>query len=236
MADYDSGVTYDSGVLYDATSPSPTTGKKRMSKVKLNTSKLSDTETIQLCTNIKTAMTGNATFATPTPTLTAFGTLITTAQTALTTSENAQVAAKAATATKDNAMTALRTSASQLANYVNLTAAGDEPKILSAGMSVAATASPVGIPAQVANLSITSGDNNGELDLQWDPTPGAKSYEVQLSPDPMTSTSFVAQPSVTKSKSALTGLTSGSKMWARVRAVASAGQGAWSDPAVKIVP
>ena len=40
----------------------------------------------------------------------------------------------------------------------------------------------------------------------------------------------------TNIKTAMTGLTSGAKMWARVRAVASAGQGAWSDPAVKIVP
>jgi len=41
---------------------------------------------------------------------------------------------------------------------------------------------------------------------------------------------------VTKSKTAVTELTSGARMWARVRAVNAAGQGAWSDVATKIVP
>jgi hypothetical protein len=54
---------------------------------------------------------------------------------------------------------------------------------------------------------------------------GAKSYEVQLSPDPMTATSFASQAPVTKSKAVATALTSGARMWARVRAVASAGTG-----------
>ena len=234
MAFYDSGVTYDSGLTYDEDVPIIT--RKRMAKVKLNLKGLSDTQVIQQCNNIKTAMTGNATFATPTPTLTAFGTLITTAQTTLTAAENAQTAAKQATANKDTAIAALQAGAAQLATYVELTAAGDESKILSAGMQVRAAATPAGVPVQVANLAITAGDSDGELDLQWDPVQGAKSYEVQLSPDPMTATSWVGKPSVTKSQSAVTGLTSGARMWARVRAVGSAGPGAWSDPATKIVP
>jgi hypothetical protein len=125
---------------------------------------------------------------------------------------------------------------SLLAAYVENTAAGDPVKIQSAGMGVRSAASPAGIPDQVTNLSITAGDSNGELDLQWDRVAAAKSYEVQLSPDPMTSNSFVAEPSVTKSKTAIMGLTSGQKMWARVRAIGSAGSGAWSDPATKTVP
>lgn len=207
-----------------------------MAKVKLSLSGMADADILQLATNIKTAMTGNAAFTTPVPTLTALGTLITTAQSGVTAALAGQVTAKALTATKDTAIAALKTGMTQLATYVELTAAGNEATVLSSGMNVQAAKSPAGVPAQVVDLSITSGDNNGELDLQWDPVSGAKSYEVQLSPDPMTSTSFVSQPSVTKSKSVITGLTSGSKMWARVRAVASAGQGAWSDPAVKIVP
>lgn len=197
---------------------------------------MADTDVIQLATNIKTAMTGNAAFTTPTPSLTSIGTAITTAQTALTTALNAQVAAKSATATKDAAITALKTALTQLATYVGLTANGSETTILSSGMAVQSAKTPSAVPDQVTDLSITTGDNNGELDLQWDTVSGAKSYEVQLSPDPMTSTSFVSQPSVTKSRAAIIGLTSGAKMWARVRAVSAGGQGAWSDPATKIVP
>ena len=170
------------------------------------------------------------------PSLATLGTLITTAQTKLTAAENAQTAAKLATADKDTAIAALLAAAAQLATYVELTANGDESKILSAGMQVRAASSAATTPTQVMNLNVTAGDNAGELDLQWDFIPGTKSYEIQTSLDPITTTSWVSQPSVTKSKTAVFGLTSGAKMWARVRAVNPAGQGAWSDVTTKIVP
>lgn len=207
-----------------------------MAKVALNIKSLSELQQIQFCVDVKTAMTGNANFTTPVPTLSAFGTLITAAQTAMTAHENAQTAAKQATVNKVTNMTALLAGLSQLATYVDLTANGDQAKILSAGMNVKAVGTPAGVPDQVANLSITSSESEGALDLQWDRLPGAKSYEVQLSPDPMTSTSWGSKPSVTKSQTTVTGLTSGARMWARVRAIASAGPGAWSDPATKVVP
>ena len=207
-----------------------------MAKVKLNITGLPDAQIIQQCTDIKTALTGNATFATPIPTLTAFGTLITTAQTKLAASDNAGVISKQATADKDGAMAALLAGASQLATYVDLTAAGDEAKIRSAGMDVRLPRTAANVPGQVMNLAITAGDNPGELDLQWDPLAGAKTYEVQTSPDPVTSSSWVPQLSVTKSKAAVTGLTSGAKIWARVRATNPAGQGPWSYAITKIVP
>ena len=236
MAQYDTpGLTYDSGVLYDESDPPPIR-RTKMKKVKFSLDGLSDAQSIQQCTSIKMAMTGNASFATPTPTLTAFGTLITTAQTKLTASDNAATASKQATADKDTAMDALRAAAVQLATYVELTAAGDESKIMSAGMDVRAARTPTAVPDMVANLSITAGDNAGELDLQWDPVAGAKTYEIQTSPDPVTVSSWASQPSVTRSKTVILGLTSGARMWARVRGVNAAGQGAWSDVATKIVP
>ena len=92
------------------------------------------------------------------------------------------------------------------------------------------------LPDQVVNLSVTVSDNAGELDLQWDPVNGAKTYEMQSSPDPMTPTSWSNLPGVTKSKGVVTGLTSGARVWLRVRAINAAGQGAWSDPGTKIAP
>ncbi len=236
MASYDTpGLTYESGVLYDDVI-APTTKGTKMAKVKLNFRGMTDSETIQHCSDIKTAMTGNETFTTPTPTMTVFGTLITTAQTKLTASDNAQVASKQATADKDAAIAALLAGASQLATYVDLTAAGDESKIMSAGMDVRAQRTPSAPPSQVANLSITAGDNAGELDLHWDPAQGAKSYEVHVSPDPVTNSSWNSKPSVTKSKTTVADMASGTRVWARIRAINSAGQGAWSSAISKVAP
>ena len=237
MADYDSPeATYDSGLLYDSDSPAPLPVLKPMAKVKQNMKGLTDLQIIQQCLSIKTALTGNADFTTPSPTLTAFGTLITTAQTSLTTMDNAVSAAKQATVDKDNAMAALLAGVDQLATYVQLTSLGDKAKILSAGFAVRADRTPAGVPTQVLSLAITAGDNAGELDLTWDPVPGTKTYEVQLCPTSDFATGVITLKSVTKSKAVAEALTTGARMWARVRATNAAGTGAWSDPATKIVP
>ena len=199
-------LTYDSGALYDDLSPLPQPKKKIMAKVKFSLKDVPDTDAIQTCNNMKTALTGNASFATPVPSLTTFGTAITTAQTKLTASDNAAQASKQATADKDAAMDALKALAMQLAGYVDLTAAGDESKILSAGLDVRSAKTPQSVPKQVANLSVTAGDNDGSLDAHWDPLGNAKSYEVQTSADPFTSTSFVTRDTVTKSSTTIDGL------------------------------
>ncbi len=237
MPFYDTpGLTYDSGALFDSISPLPQPHHQRMAKPRFTLKGVPDVQVLQTCTDLKTALTGNANFTTPTPTLTVFGAKITSAQTKLTAADNAQAAAKLATADKDAELDGLRALAMQLVGYIDLTANGDEAKILSAGLSVRASKTPQTVPAQVTNLSLSAGDNEGSLDAHWDPLPNAKSYEVQSSADPFTPTSFTTRDTVTKSSATLTGLTSGTRVWVRVRAINSAGKGPWSDPAVKTVP
>ncbi len=229
-------LTYDSGARYDDLSPLPQPHKKTMAKVKFSLKDMSDVDVLQTCNNLKTALTSNANFPTPPISLTTFGTKITSSQTKLTAADNAAQASKQATADKDLELDALKAMAMQLAGYVDLTANGDESKILSAGLSVRAVKSPAATPNQVANLSLSAGDNAGTLDVHWDAMSGAKSFEVQASPDPMTPTSFVTADTLTNSKTTLTGFTSGSRIWVRVRAINSAGKGPWSDVGTKIVP
>ena len=237
MPNYDTpGLTYDSGALYDDLTPLPITTKKPMAKVKFTLANLPDNDVILKCVNLKTALTGNANFPTLPVTLSAFGTAITTAQAALTAADNAAAAAKQATADKDIAVAAMVAIAMQEVGYVDLTANGDESMILSAGIPVRAARTPQTVPGQVLNLSLTSSDNAGALDVHWDSLSGAKSFEVQTSPDPFTTTSWVTADTLTNSKTTLTGYVSGSKLWVRVRGINSAGKGAWSDPATKIVP
>jgi hypothetical protein len=216
--------------------PIPTPPNKRMNKVKLNLRDKSDGDLAAFGQQHITAMAGNANFTTPLPPVPTFATLFATFNTAFSDFNTAQQTAKQKTAAKEAARQALEAGLSQRGNYVELTAAGDESKILSAGLDVRVAKTPSVMPDQVPNLSLTSGDNDGELDAQWDPVDGAKSYDVETSPEPMTTTSWTSKPSVTKSKSVLLGLTSGSRVWVHVRAVGAGGIGAWSDPAVKIAP
>ena len=84
---------------------------------------------------------------------------------------------------------------------------------------------------------MTAGDNDGSLDVAFDPVRGALSYEIQTSVDPVTPTSWGFQMSASRSNATVNGFTSGTRQWIRVRAIgARSAPGPWSDPAVKTVP
>ena len=123
----------------------------------------------------------------------------------------------------------------QLVDYVNSIAAGNEAVARSAGVDIKAASTPITSLDQVHNLSVSTADDEGELDIHWDGLANAASYEIEISPDPITATSWrhldTIKPSIYKAKN----LTSGSRYWFRVRAIGSRDvKGAWSDPAVKM--
>jgi hypothetical protein len=226
---------YDGTLFYDAPDAPPLTPTV-MAKIKLNLQKLTDAQLILKAKDIKTKLTGNAFFPTTTPTLVNYGVLITAAETALADSDAANATAKEKTLVKNLALDALRRGTTQLGTNIESLSGGAPEKILSTGIDIKASKTPVGIPAQVVNLAVTAGDHDGELNAQWDPVPGAKTYEIATSPDPVTLTSWTKFKSVTKSAVVLTDLTSGARLWVRVRAIGAAGEGNWSDPGTKIVP
>jgi hypothetical protein len=233
---YNSIATYDSELFYDDPS-SPQTTRKKMAKVKLGLSKLSPDELVDRGNTIKTAMTGNANFTTPNPPLATIGTLITNAQTKMAAYNSTLALASTQLADRDAALAALRAGLTQEADYVQNVTNGDKTKIESAGMSVRDDAAPIGTPTQVMSLVVTAGDFDGTLDASWDPVRGAGSYEIQTSVEPISPTSWAFKQSATKSSATIAGLTSGTKMWVRVRAIgAGSVPGPWSDPATKGVP
>jgi hypothetical protein len=138
---------------------------------------------------------------------------------------------------RDAALAALSNGLTQEADYVQNVSGGDRVKIESAGMSVRDDGAPIGTPTQVLNLVLTEGDFEGSLDVAWDKVRGASSYEIQSSADPITSSSWAFKQSASKSSANVAGLTSGAKLWVRVRAIGAGNTpGPWSDPATKVVP
>ncbi len=208
-----------------------------MPKIKLNFSRLPLTEKITRARQIVAALTGNPSFSTPTPALTVVNSAIDDFETAYIATQAARQDAKAKTSDQQQKEDLLDRIMTQLASYVEAAAGDNEALIQSAAMDVrAAPSTNSEIPAPPSSLSATAGDRDGEIDLTWDTLFGARSYVIERSGDPPTSTSWSHAAVATKSRATIEGLTSGTRYWFRVAAVNTNGQSGWSDPAMKIAP
>jgi hypothetical protein len=224
------------GVYYDGPLP-PFPMKGKMDDIALTLSKLTIDELYQLGTTLHTGMVANvATFATPNPTSTAFDTALSDAQTGNNAYEAGKVTLTNLLNTRDAKNEALKGMIRQWMNYV-MNTTNDATKWQAVGFTLKGQAVPLGPLGQVLNLVVTAGDNEGTLDVSWDALRGAQSYEVQTSSEPVTGTSWAAKMTAAKSSATIIGLTSGARIWVRVRGVGAKNvPGVWSDPAVKTVP
>lgn len=207
-----------------------------MARVKLNIRGLSTTEKVAKAKLIITALTDNAAFTTPQPSLDAITTAADELEAAHAETQTARQTAVTKTSIMHEKEEALELLLRQLAGYIESVAGDDESKILSAGISIRTTTPATQAPATPIALSATEGDHDGEIDLSWDTVKGAKSYVIERSPDPPTATSWVHEAVSLKSSATVGGLVSGTRYWFRVAAVMSSGQSGWSDPATKIAP
>lgn len=207
-----------------------------MPKTKLNLRKLSVTEKIQFARQIITSMTGNGAFPAPDPTLA----IISTAASELENAYNDANITKQEYSSKiliqNDKEDVLDINLKKLSNYIDSASNGDDALIQSSGISLRAKPVPLGkLPIPEA-LSAYAGNNEGEIKLVWYRVVGARSYVVEISPDPITQSSWKYVGVATKASMTVTGLMSGVKYWFRVAAVGAAGQGPWSDPATKYAP
>ena len=205
-------------------------------KVKLGLGNMPIPAKIALANQIVAAMTGNPNFVTPVPSLADVTAKKTTLMTASSDADNKRVASKNATDVSADAERAIDLILTQIALYVENTSAGDETKISSAGMSVKDAATPVGQLLPPTALSAMAGNNDGEVDLNWEPVKGANSYLIQMTTDPNVPDSWAPKANVTESYAVILGLTSGTKYWFRVAGVGAAGQGAFSGAESKYAP
>jgi hypothetical protein len=141
-------------------------------------------------------------------------------------------------ATRDAIADDLKAALAQGAAYVQAASDGDAEKILSANLHVEHGFSmwPFGSLDQVDELSASAGDQPGEIDLTWDPVPGAAGYEVEISRDIAPYGPWEQAAATGQSKTTLEQLTRKQRYWIRVRAVTDDKTGDWSDPVMKSAP
>jgi hypothetical protein len=207
-----------------------------MKKIKLELNRKTALELASQGTTIKTAMTGNANFATPNPTLATFGAGVTGLQSAITARQVAEDAAKAATEALHTAIGNYKLLAIQLAAYAENITGGDAVKLESGGFELRASPSPIGQLGQVEDLKLKINGFPGRLHARWKPLHGAMSYDVQVSPTPLVEASWMNVSGSSKSFTTIEDLTSGTRMYVRVRGIGKSPAGPWSEPIGKIVP
>jgi hypothetical protein len=202
-----------------------------MAKVRLGLGDKTVLERVQFGDTVHTALTGNTNFTTPAPPLTAVQTATDGLRDAAEAVRLAKLALAGAVDVQDQKQTAFDTVLTQEGNYVQNTSGGDPAKIQSAGMQVQAAPAPPAAMPKVEDVSATGGDLEHECDVHWKPVKRKNNYIIEVSPDPVTATSWTQAGLPTKSKFTVTGLTSGAKYWFRVAASGTLGAGPWSDPA-----
>ena len=208
-----------------------------MSRIKLNFARLSVTNKIAKARQIVTSLTGNESFPTPIPPLSAVTAAVDALETAHAESQLAKQVSKTKTSAQSMKEDELDKIMSQLAAYVESVGSGNEELIRSAGMDTRVAPSFANDEMTVPPaLSATTGDHEGEVDLAWDKVAGARSYLIEKSVDPPTATSWGHGGVATKSRTSINGLTPGTRYWFRVAAVGANGQSGWSDPATRIAP
>jgi hypothetical protein len=207
-----------------------------MAKVKTGFKGKSKAELLTYAKGIHTGLTGNPYVTTASPTTAVIQTKITAAETA----EDDYQASKDATTTKralrDAAFLDLENILRAEAVTVQTVTGGILAEILSTGFEVADSPTTHPAPDQVLNLRVTASDNEGTLKASWKRVPFTQQYEYQSCVDPITPGGWAMKGSSKRTRANVNSFTSGQKIWLRVRAVNGAGEGAWSDPASKIVP
>jgi hypothetical protein len=241
----ETGAVYGA-VFYSAGAPvNPPKSKNHMAEIKLSLSRANPTKVIEVIGRLISLLAPVAPATPPIPNMAAKVADLTTKYNAAKTANDAYEAAKsqlgALKTTRDETADALRAEADVTANAAMTESKGEAAMLQAGGFDVTGTSAPPPPPSLEApsNLLLTAGDQDGSVDASCDP-PGPKSiirsYQWQYTTgDPLTGTYVDALPT-TASGTTLTGLTSGQRIWVRVRVNTTHGTTGWSDPATKIVP
>jgi hypothetical protein len=201
-----------------------------MTKSLTNFASLSDSALESKTQLIISSLTGNASFPTPTPALTALQTAFDAYQETLV---KAGTGNRVDIAEKNAARVVVINLLRSLCTYVNLTANGNRAMLLSSGFSISKDREPI-IIAKPENLKIENGLSSGELLLSVTAVKGASAYLHEYTTDATLAPQSWVSTTTTVSKAVIDNLQPGTLYYCRVGAVGSNGQLLYSDAASRM--
>jgi hypothetical protein len=191
-----------------------------------------DAQLITNTSNITTALTGNASYPTPAPTLAA----VTIAKNGFVTAvANAADGGLALTAIKNDKRVALVALLRQLASYVQVTCNGDMAVLLTSGFPLQKPSrTPIGVLQPPASLTVTLGARTGELVAAAAPVNGAAIYNWRVT-TAAAPNAVVQTDQTTAARTTFDNLTPGVVYNVQANVVGSAGPSDWTDPISQMV-
>jgi hypothetical protein len=207
-----------------------------MSKVKLPLKNIPVAEKIALGRSIVAKIHGNANFPQAQALATEAATTLDALEAAETKALGSRQQAISDTLARDAKETESDGVLRLLGDAIEKESGGDAAKIHSAGLETAAEKSPIGALPAPMHLSVTQGDEEGELSVSCDNVRGARSYVWEFTEDATGKSGWRSGGVSTKSRHDIQNLTSGVRYQIRVAAVGAAGQSPFSDTTVKMAP
>lgn len=239
---FDQGFRFDTGLTFDSAAPVPVpvvsqgfNQRTPMAIIKLDLKNKNVDEKITLGNNHIASMTGNANYPTAqrSPTDAQFQAAQDALADAMAAAEAAETVWKAAIIARNNAEAAWDTAISARASNCESITPRNRALLQTTGLPLRGAPTPVGIPDAPINLLATLAKNSGELIINWSRVRGATSYIVERMVHDSTG-SWQQVKLLSQSKFTDTGLTPGTIYAYRVRALAAAGSGPWSDETVRM--
>ena len=202
-------------------------------RVKIGFKAFKDAELLQKTEHILQSMTGNANFATPSPTLIIVKAAYDKYSLAL---GKVVDGTKQDTILKNQARADLEDLLQSLGLYVQVTSNGDEAIMSSSGFDLGKIPAPVGILPKPDAFTVETNVSKGCIDLSLNAIPGARSYQYEYTEVPATATSIWRVVSSTVTFVTITGLTSAKEYSFRVTGVGSDPTRVYSDEIEKVAP